>query len=36
MKLDVNMSMIIKNVKHVELDTKIVAVVLNKQELKMI
>ena len=35
-KLNVNMDMIIKNAKHVELDTKIVSAVLNTQTLKMI
>ena len=35
-KLNVNMDMIIKNAKHVELDTKIVSAILNTQTLKMI
>ena len=36
MILNVNMDMIIKIVKHVELNTKIVSAVLNTQTLKMI
>ena len=35
-KLNVNMDIIIKNVKRVELNTKIVSGVLNKQTLDMI
>ena len=35
-KLNANMNMIIKNVKPVELTTKIVSVVLNTQTLKII
>ena len=35
-KLNVNMDMIITNVKHVELNTKTVSAVLNTQALKMI
>ena len=36
MKLKVNMDMIVKNVKHAELNTKIVNTALNMQTLKMI
>ena len=35
-KLNVNMDMVIKHVKHKELNTKIVSVFLNTQMLKMI
>ena len=36
MKLQVNMDMIVKNVKHAELNAKIVNTALNIQTLKMI